>query len=109
MSQNDGLLPSELTVGFISWLAARSLEGRIFWERGPHLISTTVTDQSVMVQFVTSLSVTGEEAWRLLTICDPTGGELYRVTEASAAVDTWSVDRAVDMLFFAAATSSRVQ
>jgi len=99
----------EFTIDFISWLAAKSLEGRIFWERGPHLITATVTDQSVMVQFVTSRSVTGEEAWRLLTICDPNGQELYRVTEASATADMLPVDRAVDMLFFAAATSSRVQ
>jgi hypothetical protein len=109
MLHTDERCPGELTIEFISWLAAKSLEGRIFWERGPHLITTTVTDESVMVQFVTSLSVTGEEAWRLLTICDPTGEELFRVTEASATVDTLPVDRAVDMLFFAAATSSRIQ
>ena len=109
MLQNDGRLPGELTIEFISWLAESSLEGRIFWERGPNLISATVTNESVLVQFVTSLSVAGEEAWRLLTICDPTGEELCRITEASATVDILPVDRAVDMLFFAAATSSRVQ
>jgi hypothetical protein len=97
----------ELTLHLINWLANKSLEGGVCWERKSHLI-TTIVNESLQVQFLTSCSFSGQEAWRLLTICSPSGEELYRLTENAAAADVLPVRPIVDKLFLTAASLSQV-
>lgn len=97
----------ELTLDFIHWLAAKSREGYIAWERRPNMI-TAVVDRWMLVQFLTSRSLDGEEVWRLFTIFSPSGEELYRATHGSATTDALPVRSFVDTLFSTAVTLSQI-
>lgn len=91
------------TIDFIHWLTQKTTQARVFWERRPHMITATLRN-CLLVQFVTSVTTAGEEAWRLFTICDAEGLELYRVTDIRAANDPAPVAPAVDTLFLVAAS-----
>jgi hypothetical protein len=89
------------TIDFIRWLTQKTTQARIFWERRPHMVTATLRN-CLLVQFVTSVTTAGEEAWRLFIICDADGLELYRVTDIHAANDPAPVAPAVDSLFLVA-------
>lgn len=89
------------TIDFIHWLAEKTAQARVFWERRPHMITATLRN-CLLVQFVTSVTTAGEEAWRLFIICDAEGLEIYRVTDDRAANDPAPVAPAVDTLFLVA-------
>ena len=100
----DGM-HGEFTLEFMNWIATRSLEGGIHWERKAHLI-TAVISESVQVQFLTAPSTEGGDVWHLLTISAPSGREVYRVSQSAAAIDDVNVRPIVDKLFLAATTVS---
>jgi hypothetical protein len=90
---------------FVNWLFARTLQHRVFWERRPHMVLATL--DSLQVQFVTSFSTNGEEAWRLFVICDNEGEQVYRATDTSAANGSLPTAPLIDSLFIAATEQTR--
>jgi hypothetical protein len=94
-------------IDFINWLTTRTVEGRLLWERRPNMVTTTLQG-SLLVQFVTSVCENDTEAWRLFTVCNGQGDEVYRVTDLTANNGVPPDAPAIDGLFLAAIGVSRV-
>ena len=95
------------SLDFIRWLAEKTAQAYLVWERRPNLISAALPER-VLAQFVTSVTDEGNQAWRLFTIRDTNGEELYRMTSRSAACEPLTVALAIDKLFSAAMALSLV-
>jgi len=108
MSENAEHFSEEVTtLDFVNWLTSATSDGRVLWEHRSNLITATLAG-STLVQFVTSVIENGSEQWRLFTICDSQGEEIYRATWLTARNGLPAAAPRIDALFHAASTLSRV-
>ena len=108
MAADVDKFPDELsTLDFVNWLTSATAEGRILWEQRPNLITATLAG-AMLVQFLTSVVENGDEQWRLFTICDAQGDEIYRATWLTAGNGVPPAAPGIDALFQAASCLCRV-